>query len=51
MPKYDFNCNKCGSTIEISLAYGENYGIVCNQCGETMQKIFSTPSVHFRGGG
>jgi putative FmdB family regulatory protein len=51
MPKYDFKCNECGSVVEHTLAYGENYGVVCNQCGGTMQKIFSAPSIHFKGGG
>ena len=49
MPKYDYKCNKCGMTQEITREFGEDYEPTC--CQESMSRLLSATPAIFRGGG
>jgi len=49
MPKYDYKCNKCGMTQEITREFGEDYEPTC--CQEGMSRVWSATPAIFRGGG
>jgi putative FmdB family regulatory protein len=51
MPKYDFKCNKCNSVVEMHMAHDAANKPVCKTCGSAMVKVYTPPSVHFKGGG
>jgi len=50
MPTYDYQCPKCKVTIEHYSAFSETTAPMCD-CGQTMQKIYSSPGVIFKGDG
>ena len=49
MPKYDYKCNRCGSTQEIERGFGESYAPTC--CQDSMSRVWSATPAIFRGGG
>jgi putative FmdB family regulatory protein len=50
MPKYDYKCDTCGSTIEFERGMGEDREPSC--CFNIMTRIWSSaPSVMFTGSG
>lgn len=49
MPKYDYKCNVCGSTIEFERGFGEDREPTC--CNHTMSRVWSATPAIFRGGG
>lgn len=51
MPKYDYRCDKCNVTKmrELPIAH-HDLKIFC-ECGEQMNKVFTPPAIHFKGGG
>lgn len=50
MPKYDYKCSSCGSTIEFERGIGEDREPSC--CSNTMTRIWnSVPGVMFNGSG
>jgi len=52
MPKYDFKCDICeGSVVEMHIAFESNDRPSCDRCGNLMSKVFTPPSVQFKGGG
>jgi putative FmdB family regulatory protein len=51
MPKYDFTCIPCDSTVEMHLAFDSTDRPACEKCGEFMIKVYTPPAVQFNGGG
>jgi len=51
MPKYDFTCMTCDKTIEMHMSFDSTERPVCKKCGNFMVKAFTSPAVHFKGGG
>lgn len=51
MPKYDFTCLLCDSTVEMHLAFDSTDRPACEKCGEFMIKVYTPPAVQFKGGG
>ena len=50
MPKYDYKCNTCSSTVEFERAIGDNIEPTC--CSTTMVRLWgSAPTVVFNGSG
>jgi putative FmdB family regulatory protein len=49
MPTYDYKCQKCGITVEVSHSVSE-HGPRCD-CGEVMQKVFTAVPAIFKGEG
>jgi putative FmdB family regulatory protein len=51
MPKYDFTCVPCDSTVEMHLTFDTVTRPQCEKCGEFMAKVWTPPAVQFKGGG
>jgi hypothetical protein len=51
MPKYDFTCLPCDSTVEMHFAFDSTNRPSCEKCGEFMIKVYTPPAVQFKGGG
>ena len=48
MPKYDFECIKCGKVAEIYMATTQFDEAVCDKCGGVMKRLFSPQGINFR---
>ena len=51
MPKYDFTCMKCDTTVEMQVGFDNVTRPTCEKCGEFLTKVWTPPAVHFKGGG
>jgi putative FmdB family regulatory protein len=51
MPKYDFTCLPCDSTVEMHFVFDSTNRPACEKCGEFMIKVYTPPAVQFKGGG
>lgn len=51
MPTYDFVCLVCDRTVEMHRAVDATDRPQCEECGNFMNKVYTPPSVHFKGGG
>jgi len=51
MPKYDFECQACDTVVEMRVAFDSVERPKCDTCGAPMVKVYTPPSVHFKGGG
>lgn len=52
MPAYDYACQTCGSRFEKHLSFKDNLNSVnCPQCGAPAQRLFSAPTIVFKGSG
>ena len=51
VPKYDFTCMKCDTTVEMHIGFDDVHRPVCEKCGEFLTKVWTPPAVHFKGGG
>jgi putative FmdB family regulatory protein len=53
MPVYTFRCLGCGQTIDTTrtIEAVAHLEITCDRCGGEMKRIFSAPSVRFKGPG
>lgn len=52
MPTFDFQCSACGLTFEYSRPFGSTKLPACPACkSKKVQKLLSTPTIHFRGEG
>mgnify|MGYP006281219377 FL=1 len=51
MPTYDFVCLACDKTVEMLMAVDATDRPQCETCGNFMNKVYTPPAVHFKGGG
>lgn len=51
MPSYDYKCNKCGKVYEIIHSVMSNELQYCEDDLTQLDKMFTAPPVHFKGGG
>ena len=51
MPKYDFVCVPCDRSVEMHLTFDSTSFPECENCGKRMTKVYTPPSVQFKGGG
>jgi len=52
MPTYHFTCNECDSTVSHLIPLDEDIAAPkCLSCKEFMERVFSIPSIVFRGSG
>lgn len=47
MPVYDFECKTCNKLVEQT----ENIPMPCSTCGIVMTRIWTAPSIQFKGTG
>jgi putative FmdB family regulatory protein len=51
MPLYEYECDKCGSRIEVIQRVGDGPPGACSECGGEMKKLLSAPAFQFKGSG
>ena len=51
MPLHEYKCRKCGSIIEVLQKSGDAPPKSCQACGGKLQKLLSSPAIHFKGSG
>ena len=51
MPKYEYACKSCGERLEVVQAFADGPLTECPACGGALRKVFSAPSIAFKGSG
>ncbi len=51
MPKYEYACKSCGERIEVVQSFADEPLTECTACGGALRKVFSAPSIAFKGSG
>ena len=51
MPTYEYNCKRCGETIEVFQSFSEKPLRRHPECGGDLQKVFHARGVVFKGSG
>lgn len=51
MPKYEYACKSCGEHIEVTQTFADAPLTECPACGGVLRKVFSAPSIAFKGSG
>ena len=51
MPRFDFQCTRCGNTFEGTIPFGAKKLPKCTACGERTEKLIAPPAIHFKGSG
>jgi putative FmdB family regulatory protein len=51
MPKYEYACKSCGERIEVVQSFADEPLSECAACGGPLRKVFSAPSIAFKGSG
>jgi len=51
MPKYEYACKACGERIEVTQTFADPPLTECPNCGGQLRKVFSPPSITFKGSG
>ncbi len=51
MPKYEYACKSCGERIEVVQSFADEPLTECTACGGPLRKVFSAPSIAFKGSG
>ncbi len=51
MPKYEYACKSCGERIEVVQSFADAPLTECTACGGVLRKVFSAPSIAFKGSG
>jgi putative FmdB family regulatory protein len=51
MPTYEYNCKRCGETIEVFQSFSEKPLRKHRECGGELKKVFHARGVVFKGSG
>jgi putative FmdB family regulatory protein len=51
MPLYEYRCDACGHTFEVIQRFSDAPIAVCPVCGGAVEKLLSSPAIHFKGSG
>ena len=51
MPVYEYECDVCGERFEIHQHFGEPHWTACPNGHESVHRVFSPPSIIFKGSG
>ncbi|MGI8810603.1 MAG: FmdB family zinc ribbon protein [Acidimicrobiales bacterium] len=51
MPKYEYACKSCGDRLEVVQTFADAALTECPACGGELRKVFSPPSIAFKGSG
>jgi putative FmdB family regulatory protein len=51
MPKYEYACKSCGNRFEVTQSFSDAPLTECEACGGPLRKVFSPPSISFKGSG
>ncbi len=51
MPKYEYACKSCGEHLEVVQTFADAALTECPACAGQLRKVFSPPSIAFKGSG
>lgn len=52
MPTYEYVCPSCGNQFDQYVSFqGDPNSVHCASCGSTVRRVFSKPSIVFKGSG
>ena len=51
MPKYEYACKSCSERLEVVQTFADDPLTECPACGGALRKVFSAPSIAFKGSG
>jgi putative FmdB family regulatory protein len=51
MPLYEYLCEKCQHLFEVIQRFSDSPIEVCPRCGGKVNKVLSSPAIHFKGTG
>ncbi len=51
MPLYEYQCRKCGATIEKIQKFSDEPLTKCEACGGQLERLLSSPAIQFKGSG
>lgn len=52
MPKYEYNCVTCETSVEITRSFNDPENVPpCPKCGYNMSKVWNNVGVQFKGSG
>lgn len=51
MPLYEYQCRKCGVTIEKLQKFSDSPLTRCEKCGGALERLVSSSSIKFKGSG
>ena len=51
MPIYEYQCKKCGVTVEAMQKLTDKPLTKCRECGGRLEKLLSAPAIQFKGSG
>jgi len=51
MPKYEYACKSCGERLEVVQTFADAALTECPACAGQLRKVFSAPSIAFKGSG
>ncbi|MDQ3641236.1 MAG: FmdB family transcriptional regulator [Actinomycetota bacterium] len=51
MPKYEYACKSCGEHLEVVQTFADAALTECPSCDGALRKVFSAPSIAFKGSG
>lgn len=51
MPIYEFQCRKCGATLEVLQKMNDKPPAKCKKCGGRLERLQSAPAIQFKGSG
>lgn len=51
MPKYEYACKSCGERLEVVQTFADASLTECPACAGELRKVFSPPSIAFKGSG
>jgi putative FmdB family regulatory protein len=51
LPLYEYQCRKCGATIEKIQKFSDPPLETCEACGGELERLVSSPAIQFKGSG
>ena len=51
MPLYEYQCEKCGATVEKIQKFSDPPLTICEKCGGPLERLVSSPAIQFKGSG
>jgi putative FmdB family regulatory protein len=51
LPLYEYQCRKCGATIEKIQKFSDPPLETCEKCGGELERLVSSPAIQFKGSG
>jgi putative FmdB family regulatory protein len=51
VPIYEYQCDSCGSRIEVKQSIKDAPLTTCERCGKSLRRLISSPGIMFKGSG